>query len=114
MHSTRLFELNDRPIRPEGSYVLYWMTSARRPYNFALEHAIEQANILGKGLIVFEGLRMDYRWASDRMHQFVLDGMKDIHNTFKILRSPIFHVLKLLLHQSKRYSGHWLSSHVWL
>lgn len=84
MHSTRLFELNDRPIRPEGSYVLYWMTSARRPkYNFALEHAIEQANILGKGLIVFEGLRMDYRWASDRMHQFVLDGMKDNSQYFQ-------------------------------
>lgn len=84
MHSTRLVELNDRPIRPEGSYVLYWMTSARRPkYNFALEHAIEHANTLGKGLIVFEGLRMDYPWASDRMHQFVLEGMQDNQQYFQ-------------------------------
>lgn len=64
--------------------MLYWMTSARRPkYNFALEYAIEQANLLGKGLIVFEGLRIDYRWASDRMHQFVLEGMRNNEQYFQ-------------------------------
>lgn len=84
MHASRLFQLNEQPVRTTGSYVLYWMTSARRPkYNFSLEYAVERANALGKGLVVFEGLRMDYRWASDRMHQFVLDGMKSNKRYFE-------------------------------
>ena len=28
-------------------------------------------------LVVYEPLRLDYRWASDRLHRFVLDGMAD-------------------------------------
>ena len=61
MHSSRIYVLNDSPVDPDKSYVLYWMTTARRcHYNFALDRAIEVANQLGKGLIVFEGLRQDY------------------------------------------------------
>ena len=46
--------------------------------NFALERAIE----LGRGArhgrcVVLEALRCDYRWASDRLHRFVLEGMAD-------------------------------------
>ena len=69
---------NSTPPRPERDYVLYWMISARRTrWNFALEHAVEAAVRLGKRLVVLEALRCDYRWASDRLHQFVLDGMAD-------------------------------------
>ena len=36
--ATRLQSLNDRPLRPDGDYVLYWMIAARRArWNFALE-----------------------------------------------------------------------------
>ena len=76
MHPIRLQTLNDASIDTSKPYILYWMTSARRPqFNFALEHAIELANEHNIGLVVFEGLRMEYRWASDRFHQFVQDGM---------------------------------------
>ena len=76
MHPIRLQTLNDRPVDTSKPYVLYWMTSARRPqFNFALEHAIDLANQHNVGLVVFEGLRMNYRWASDRFHQFVKEGM---------------------------------------
>jgi deoxyribodipyrimidine photo-lyase len=65
-------------IQAEADYVLYWMTSARRSqYNFALQHALYYANSLGKPLVVFEPLRADYPWASDRIHQFIVEGMAD-------------------------------------
>ena len=32
---------------------------------------------LRKPLVVLEALRCDYPWASDRIHQFVLDGMAE-------------------------------------
>lgn len=74
----RLRQANDQPIRSEGDYVLYWMTAARRTrYNFALDHAVVRARELGLPLVIMEALRCDYRWASDRHHRFVLDGMHD-------------------------------------
>ncbi|MDX2000441.1 MAG: deoxyribodipyrimidine photolyase [Thermoanaerobaculia bacterium] len=74
----RLRLANDRPPDPAGDYVLYWMLAARRTrYNFALERAAELARALGKPLVIFEGLRVGYRWASDRFHHFVLAGMAD-------------------------------------
>ncbi|MEM8609023.1 MAG: deoxyribodipyrimidine photolyase [Myxococcota bacterium] len=53
------------------------MVGFRRPrWNFALQHAVAHAEALGKPLIILEALRTGYRWASDRLHQFVLDGMR--------------------------------------
>ena len=60
----------------EGRYVLYWMTGFRRTrFNFALQRAVELANELAKPLLVLEGLRSDYPWASDRHHRFIVQGM---------------------------------------
>lgn len=42
---------------------------------------------MGKRLVVFEALRCDYRHASDRLHQFVVDGMTD--NAQRFDRSAI-------------------------
>ncbi|MEO1497932.1 MAG: deoxyribodipyrimidine photolyase [Planctomycetota bacterium] len=64
--------------KADGRYVLYWMTAFRRPrWNFSLQLAIDWARSLDKPLVVFEALRVDYRWASDRFHTFVLQGMHD-------------------------------------
>ena len=72
----RLRSVNRSPVRPEREWILYWQTAARRPgWNFALEWARDQALELGKPLVVLEALRCDYRWASDRLHAFVLAGM---------------------------------------
>ena len=74
--SDRLRALNDRPLRPDGTHVVYWMVGFRRPrWNFALQHAAAHAAELGKPLVILEALRVDYPWASDRLHRFVLDGM---------------------------------------
>jgi deoxyribodipyrimidine photo-lyase len=75
---TRIQPCNSAPIRPEGEFVLYWMTAFRRlGWNFALEHAADHARQLGKPLVILEPLRAGYRWASDRFHRFVLDGMAE-------------------------------------
>lgn len=74
----RVRAANARPWRSKGEHVVYWMTSARRgAFNFALQHAAARAQHFGVPLIVLEALRCDYRWASARLHRFVLDGMRD-------------------------------------
>lgn len=68
----------DRPPRAGGEFVLYWMIAQRRlGWNFALDRAVAWAEELGKPLVVLEALRCDYRWASDRMHRFVIEGMAE-------------------------------------
>ncbi len=72
----RVRDCNGAPIRNGGKYVLYWMIASRRlTFNFALDRALEHCRELGKPLLIFEALRCGYRWASDRMHRFVMDGM---------------------------------------
>jgi deoxyribodipyrimidine photo-lyase len=74
----RIQSCNRREVRPAGDYVLYWMIAFRRlSWSFALERAAEHARKLGKPLVILEPLRCGYRWANDRIHRFVLDGMAD-------------------------------------
>ena len=74
----RIAPVNSADVARDGQYVLYWMIAARRTeWNFGLDRAVEWADQLGKPLVVFEPLRCDYRWASDRLHRFVLEGMRD-------------------------------------
>jgi deoxyribodipyrimidine photo-lyase len=76
--TVRVRSLNQWPINPEGGFVLYWMTAYRRlRFNFALQRAVELANQLGKPLVILEAIRCNYKWSSDRFHQFILDGMLD-------------------------------------
>jgi len=73
----RVTAVNDAPIA-RGDHVLYWMIAARRAtWNFALDHALARAKELDRPLIVLEPLRAAYRWASDRFHAFVMQGMAD-------------------------------------
>ena len=72
----RVRALNERPVQLDGTHVVYWMVGFRRPrWNFALQQAAAHAADLEKPLVVLEALRVDYPWASDRLHQFILDGM---------------------------------------
>ncbi len=74
----RIRRANQAPVRPNAKRVLYWMTAARRlDSNFALQRAVEWARKLDRPLLVLEALRCGYRWASDRHHRFVLDGMAE-------------------------------------
>ncbi len=76
--SIRIGLANDRPVRREADFVLYWMHAQRRTtWNFALERAVERARELGKPLVVVETLSSGRRWASDRHHAFVLQGVRE-------------------------------------
>jgi deoxyribodipyrimidine photo-lyase len=82
----RIRDLNKGTARPDGGYVLYWMTANRRTRNnFSLQRALEWCTQLNRPLLVFEALRIGYRWASDRMHRFVLQGMADNRRALKDL-----------------------------
>ena len=70
----------DAPRPTAGEFVLYWMqgVAMRARHNPALDFAAEQANRLGLPLLVYQGLRHDYPWASDRLHTFVLEAAADL------------------------------------
>lgn len=75
---SRVLAANDAPIRKDGELVVYWMIAARRTrWNYGLQRAVEWARKLDRPLVVLEALRCDYRWASDRLHLFALQGMAD-------------------------------------
>ncbi len=74
----RIRVLSPNYIAVNGDYVLYWMIAFRRTrFNFALQRAVELAVRLQKPLLVFEALRVDYPWANDRLHRFIIEGMAD-------------------------------------
>ena len=69
---------NARPVRKDGDHVVYWCQATRRADdNVALEHAVARANELGLPVVVYEALRADYPYASDRLHTFVLECARD-------------------------------------
>ncbi|MBL8796130.1 MAG: deoxyribodipyrimidine photolyase [Planctomycetia bacterium] len=77
-NDTRVRRANAAPVRTDGDYVLYWMQLYRRlSHNHALDCAAQWAARLGKSLVVYEGLKLGYPWASQRLHQFILEGMRD-------------------------------------
>ena len=87
--SIRVRSLNEVEVA-DGDYVLHWMVAFRRPrWNFALEHAAARATELDKPLVVLEALRVGYPWASDRLHQFILDGMR-AHRSYFANQSVVY------------------------
>jgi deoxyribodipyrimidine photo-lyase len=75
-------------FNPEGDYVLYWMIAARRTnWNFGLQRAVEWARSLKKPLLILEALRSGYKWNSDRIHGFVIQGMAD--NARRLADKPV-------------------------
>lgn len=74
----RICTQNDTQVNAEGDFVLYWMIANRRTeWNYSLQRAVQWARDLRKPLVVLEALRTGYRWASDRVHYFVIQGMAD-------------------------------------
>jgi deoxyribodipyrimidine photo-lyase len=72
----RIRTLTSAQITRDGSYVLYWMTASRRlAWNYALDRAIQIASATERPLLILEAVSASYRWASDRHHQAIIDGM---------------------------------------
>ena len=49
----------------------------RASHNYALNFAIQMANDRSLPLVVYEGLKYYYPWASDRIHTFILEGVAE-------------------------------------
>ena len=78
--------LNDKKENKKARYVLYWMQMFKRTsHNHALKFAIEQANERDLPLVVYEGLKFYYPWASDRLHTFILEGVEEKRKAFEKL-----------------------------
>ncbi|VTR94246.1 Putative deoxyribodipyrimidine photo-lyase OS=Leptospira wolbachii serovar Codice str. CDC GN=LEP1GSC195_0155 PE=4 SV=1: FAD_binding_7 [Gemmata massiliana] len=76
--NARVRVANDRPVNTRGEYVLYWPQMFRRLHaNHALDCALRLAAEYKKPLVVYEGLKLNYPWASARHHTFILQGMRD-------------------------------------
>ena len=77
-NAVRLRFANAAEPNPKGAYVLYWMQIFRQlDHSHALNYALAYAEHFDRPLVIYEGLRLDYPWASRRLHTFVLEGMLD-------------------------------------
>ena len=90
----RVRPIGGKPLGSGGKFVLYWMrTAIRVDENQALSVAIELANQLKLPLLVYQGLSERYPYASDRHHTFVLQGARDVQQTFADRNIPyVLHV----------------------
>lgn len=74
----RVRRCTHHPARPDGDFVLYWMTAFRRLHaNYSLQRALDWCEHLGLPLLIFEPIGCRARWNNDRIHAFVLDGMRE-------------------------------------
>lgn len=80
----RISILHEAPPNPQGEFVLYWMTSNRRPsWNFSLQQALHDAQSLNQPLLVIETSSCDQPWNSRRALNFLLQGMQNNSLEFK-------------------------------
>ncbi|MDP1922781.1 MAG: FAD-dependent oxidoreductase [Myxococcales bacterium] len=67
-----------------GRYVVYWTRiAARATENPALDVALTMAKSLGVPCFVYHALSERYRYASDRIHTFILEGARDLQRDLK-------------------------------
>lgn len=82
----RVLQLKDAEPNADAKYVLYWMQMFKRTtHNHALVFAIRKANEFKLPLVVYEGLKYYYPWASDRLHAFILEGVEEKRAAFEKL-----------------------------
>ena len=74
----RIQFLNEKKIRTEKPYVLYWMQASQRAeWNHALEYGIDRANELEKPLVVLFCVTDGFPEANERHYAFMLEGLKE-------------------------------------
>jgi deoxyribodipyrimidine photo-lyase len=78
MVEARVRSANFLPVNTAGKYVLLWPQMVRRLHSsHALDHALRWCAELGKPLVVYEALKLNYPWAAARHHTYILQGMRD-------------------------------------
>lgn len=67
------------PAPRPGAFVVYWMRVAvRATENPSLDVALSMARALGVPCFVYHAISERYRYASDRVHTFMLEGARDV------------------------------------
>ncbi|MGQ0506880.1 MAG: deoxyribodipyrimidine photo-lyase [Myxococcaceae bacterium] len=75
----RVHVIKEASLSEKGEFVLYWcQINHRAEHNAALDAAIALGNHLGLPVVCYQALRPDYPYASDRIHQFILQGHDDV------------------------------------
>jgi deoxyribodipyrimidine photo-lyase len=75
----RVRAMNDRPVAGEARYVLCWLQQALRAHdNPVIDAAVRLGNALRLPVLVYHGVREDYPYASDRLHDFILGASRDL------------------------------------
>ena len=102
--SLRIHAAREPGPKLPGEFILYWMqgVTMRSRANFALNFAVEQANSLGLPVLVYQGLRHDYPWASDRHHTFILESARDLYRGFAARGIPYAFYLETAVEQAGR------------
>ncbi len=73
--AARLTSRGTTPVRPDGAFVLYWMSAHRRlEWNQALQQALWWAEELARPLVVVETVHADQPYASVRHFRFLIQG----------------------------------------
>ncbi|MEN0064073.1 MAG: FAD-dependent oxidoreductase [Myxococcota bacterium] len=76
--SERVTRVNQAPVG-DGAFVLYWMRVGLRGFeNPALDAGLQLAAALDVPFLVVQGLTERYRFASARIHHFILEGAWDV------------------------------------
>ncbi|MEW5742881.1 MAG: FAD-dependent oxidoreductase [Myxococcota bacterium] len=72
------------PAPRAGRFVVYWMRVAARAHeNPALDVALSAAKALGLPVFVYHALAERYRYASDRLHTFFLEGAREVQRALR-------------------------------
>ena len=75
----RVRATNEHGLNADGRYVLCWLQQALRARdNPVIDAAVRLGNALGLPVLVYHGIREDYPYASDRLHQFILGAGRDL------------------------------------
>ncbi len=91
MNSKRSRQINNKSYK--NGIVIYWMSREHRVNdNWALIFAYEKAIELNTNLHVVFCLRREFPHATERLVDFMLDGLKEVESNLRTLNSP-FHFL---------------------
>jgi len=94
----RIRPLNSEAPRQSADYVLYRSQMNRRAtQNHALAHAAEIANAHNLPLLVYEDLSCDDKFANDRLHAFILEGVPDTAAELRRIGAGYFFYLRTRL-----------------
>ncbi len=98
----RIRKLNQQDFNPEGKYFVYWAQVNRRvSFNQGLDYAIDLANQASLPLLVYEEISCSYRYANDRFHIFMLEGVADLAKAARTLGAGYVFHLQLAKSQPK-------------